>query len=220
MASKKVMWLYKFHIRWSILLWIQFYLSYSVTCKYKKHKDIILCNNLQHSSLRPSHMTTGRTVFTAAPVFYKSPSTSLSLLYSSYYLLTTLKRLISHLINILLKAQPATESDQQQWSDKIMSLHTHGEYKHKAKPTEGTSTPQYNKKNMLWIWPSEVWFPSHGHPKIKENAWCPPWTSTQKAASLNSDCLTHWKISGVTWINSNPCTAARPECHRLLQHKQ
>lgn len=37
---------------------------------------------------------------------------------SSFYLLTTLKRHKSHLINILLIAQQTKESDQQWWSDK------------------------------------------------------------------------------------------------------
>jgi len=68
---------------------------------------------------------------------------------SSYYLLNTLKRHKSHLINILFIAQQAKESDQQQWSDKTMSLHTHGEQKHRAKLTKGASTPQYKKKKVL-----------------------------------------------------------------------
>jgi hypothetical protein len=49
---------------------------------------------------------------------------------SSSYLLTTLKKHKSRLTNTLFIAQQAKESDQQQWSDKNTSLHTHGEQKH------------------------------------------------------------------------------------------
>jgi hypothetical protein len=42
-------------------------------------------------------------------------------------------------------AQQAEESDQQQWSGKTMSLHTHGEQKHMA----SASTPQEEKEKVL-----------------------------------------------------------------------
>lgn len=90
---------------------------------------------------------------------------------SSFSLLATLKRHKSHPINILFIAQQAKENDQQQWSDKTMSLHTHGEQIHMAKPTESASTTQYKKKKKFY----EIDLLKHGflvNGLLKIN--CPP----------------------------------------------
>jgi len=110
----------------------------------------------------------------------------------SFYLPTTLKRHKLHLINILFIARQAKESDQQQWSDETYTWWTNTNSQTYRQCIY--TTTQGKKKNVLWNWPSE-------------DKMCPPLGSIQKVAHLNSECLTHWKISVVTRVISNPfCT--------------
>jgi hypothetical protein len=118
MASTKGMWLDKFHISWLAPLWIQF------------------CHNLLYVNIKNIGTLLYVTTSNTQTISHYNRQNSIHCC-SSFYLLIRLKRHKSHLINILFIAQQSKENDQQQWSDKTMSLHTHGEQNHMAKPTEG-----------------------------------------------------------------------------------
>jgi hypothetical protein len=138
---------------------------------------------------------------------------------SSFYLLTTLKKYKSHLINILFIVQQAKQSDQQQWSDKTTSPHTHGEQKHMTKPTEGASTPQYRGWGFYEIGLPKAWFPSHGLLKIK----CVHLEIQHRmlhVLTVSAWLIGKFQVSYESSPIHSVFAAARPGSHRLLRHMQ